>query len=68
MYIQIKLAILILNTVKLFEYYKVCTFWWLCKCDILVDLTGKQIHLPAILVSKVSTRSSQLDTCWQGAW
>ena len=44
------------------------TFWWLCKCDILVDLTSKQIHLPAILVSKVSVRSRLLDTCGGGAW
>ena len=40
----------------------------LCKRDILVNLTCKQIHLLAKLISKVPIRSRLLDTCGGGAW
>ena len=57
------------NTLYLnIDVHIIITFWRLCKCDILVNLTGKQIHLPTILVSIESIRSRLLDTRGGGAW
>ena len=51
------------------ETSKYCaTFLRLCECNIRGNLTGKHIHLAAILVSIEAIRSRLLDTREGGAW